>query len=46
MQRTPDPVTGAWTFNYLPTDQRYWVQTIPPQGYKPRLDGPYIPVAS
>jgi hypothetical protein len=39
----PDPVTGEWVFRYLPTDQRFWVQTVPPQGYRPRIDGPYVP---
>jgi hypothetical protein len=41
-----DSVTGEAVFNWLPTTERYWVQMIPPPGYRPTLDGPYIPVAT
>lgn len=46
MQRTPDPVSGEYSFDYLPTDHRYWVQTVPPPGFQPRIDGPYVPQAA
>lgn len=39
----PDPVTGNWEHQYLPTDQVYWAATIPPAGYRPQWDGPFIP---
>lgn len=41
--RTPHPVNGEWRFDYLPTTHTYWVMTLPPSGYAPRLDGPFIP---
>ena len=42
--RAPDPTTGAWEFNYLPSDGSYYVAIVPPAGYEPKLLGPYTPV--
>jgi hypothetical protein len=44
MITTPDPVTGIWAFNILPTDCDYFVWRAMPAGYQHRIDGPYIPV--
>ena len=41
---TPDPTTGEWSFDYLPTDKTYYVALVPPEGYRPKLIGPYTPV--
>ena len=40
---TPDATTGAWEFNYLPSDVSYYVAVVPPAGYRPELIGPYDP---
>ena len=40
---TPDPTTGAWSFDYLPTDHQYYVAVVPPAGNEPKLIGPYTP---
>ena len=40
----PDPTTGEWSFEYLPTDKTYYVALVPPEGYRPKLIGPYTPV--
>jgi hypothetical protein len=37
----PHPVTGEWAYPYLPNNRIFWVQTVPPSGYQPRIDGPY-----
>lgn len=42
-QATPDPITGLVRVGYLPTDRRYYVAMIGPQGYPPSLHGPYDP---
>ncbi|WP_295451875.1 hypothetical protein [uncultured Thiodictyon sp.] len=40
---TPNAVTGEWSWPYLPTTYRYWVQTVPPAGFTPQIDGPFVP---
>ena len=37
METTPDPISGAWEFRYLPTDHRYAVLVNPPEDYEPRI---------
>ena len=40
---TPDPTTGNWSFESLSTDTSYYVAIVPPEGYEPKLIGPYKP---
>jgi hypothetical protein len=41
-RRTPD-TAGDWSFDYLPTDSQFGIQSVPPAGLWPRFEGPYIP---
>lgn len=41
----PDPITGEFVFEWLPTDHTYWVALAPGPGYEPIWRGPYIPSA-
>jgi hypothetical protein len=42
-QTYADPVTGHYEFKYLPTNQRFYVAWVPPEGLKPGLKGIYTP---
>lgn len=38
----PNPITGEFSVQNLPTDHTYWVEGIL-EGYRPQIDGPFVP---